>query len=175
MSTLQIERLRCRYRVPREHPNPWGVQARLDRLVREGLVEGGWTDAVASLVSEDEAGVLVIRRLELKLLLGVGAPEDTRLAALWRRGLTRALARALAAEPDGRWLIRFPSRAAYLARFAEDLVAGTAAGAWYYEPFRSLLTLPIGAALREAFRRDPTSILPALALLDERGRLSWMT
>jgi hypothetical protein len=175
MSTLQIERLRCRYRVPREHPNPSGVQSRMDRLVREGLIEGRWADAVATLVPDDEEGVLVIRRLDLKLLLGGGVPEDARLAALWRRGLAQALARALAAEPDGRWLMWFPSRAAYLARFVEDHVAGRAAGVWYYEPFRPLLGLPARSALREAFRREPALIVPTLALLDEHGRLAWLT
>jgi hypothetical protein len=147
----------------------------MDRLVREGLVEGNWADAVAALAPDDEEGVLVIRRLDLKLLLGGGMPEDARLAALWRNGILRALAHALATEPDGRRLIRFPSRAAYLARFVEDHMAGRAAGVWYYEPFRPLLNRSIGAAVREALLGEPALIIPTLALLDEHGRLAWLT
>jgi hypothetical protein len=62
-------------------------------------------------------------------------------------------------------VIRFGSRAEYLARFIADRVSGDAGSRWYYARFSGLHTLPCSAALRTALLEDIELGLSALRAL----------
>jgi hypothetical protein len=171
---LAVQRLHCRYRVPGGHPDPVALQARLDRVARDRLPAqcAGLLDAV--LTAGDER-VVIVRRLELRLVLGSSQGDDHRIVHSWSRGIARAVARALAVEPDGELIAQFASWAHYLARFVEEVAAGTASANWCYVPFEPLRALPASATIREALCQRPDAIVPALGLLAAQDRLGWVT
>src|SRR6266508_1391538 len=165
-TTVAIDRLRCRYRVRAGHLAPWEVRARLDRVAQE-QVPAQCRALLAGALPEDENGVLIIRRLDLRLILRAGLPDDARIGALWSRALTMAIARVVAADGGDR-LARFESWGAYMAHFVADAAQGTAWERWYYRPFGPLRALSTSAAIRDALRIRPQHIIPALLALDAR-------
>jgi hypothetical protein len=171
---LAVWRLRCRYRVPAGPPTPTALQARLDRVARDRL-PAHCAALLGDVLTSGDEGVVVLRRLDLRLVVGSSPGDDATLALAWSRGITRAVARALAVEPDGELVARFASWAHYLARFVQDVAAGTAWTSWCYAPFASLRPLSASAAIREALCQRPAAIVPALGLLAARDRLGWIT
>jgi hypothetical protein len=155
-AAVSIGRLRSEYHVARDHPSPQQLRERLDRIAA-GLPEA-LGQALDPILSADDSSVWFIRRLEIDITLN--AARDG-LARGWTPALIRRLAEAMDGEhSDG--VVRFPSRAAYLARFLADLAQGSAWGRWYYEPFSGLRALPASAALRTAICAEAATGLAAL-------------
>jgi hypothetical protein len=171
---IRIERLRSRYRLHGAHTAPWDVRQRLDRVVGD-RVPRECAARLGELLPDSDPGVICIRRLDLKLVFGGGLPDDFKIATLWGRALSRAIARCLAEGSEGEQVVRFASWGEYLAQFAEDVARGTAWSKWYHESFMPLRSLPASGTIREALRHHPTAIAPALGLLRRRDRLRWVT
>ena len=158
-SELIIDRMQTEYVVSREHPAPERVRGRLDETLGGRLPETLAAMLEACLDDSDES-LWFIRELNLEVRLNA-AWEHAQLAAVW----AAEIARELLAELDagtGENCIRFPHRAAYLARFAQELAEETAWSRWYYEPFDGLRVLPTATALRTALCDDPALSLLAL-------------
>jgi hypothetical protein len=165
---LTIGRLRNVYLVPRGHPDPYGVRDRLDVGARARLAAGVRLASVA--LPCDDRAVWLIRRLDLAFGLDSSVDEAV-LARVWSERLVAAVAKMVAAGPDGDTVLYFPDRSAYLARFLTDLAAGRARGRWYYAEFESLAALPPGAIVREALARAPASAADVLLQLRHEGSL----
>ncbi len=177
-SRVTIDRLDCQCLVARSTPGPAELRARLDRVVRSRLAKACGRKIEAALDAGDPA-VWVIHRLEIDLALDAGALDDDHLAQVFAEALAGAILQVLGRgrSPQGATggpeaaALRFPSRAAYLARFISDLASGTAWGRWYYESFESLRSLPDGLALAEALAREPEQAGEALRLAKQDGAL----
>lgn len=159
-SLLHIHHWRNDYLVARDHPEPERARAALDRLGERlpGELAGG----LARWFAADD-GVVLIEHLALDCELDLSrAPEL--LAARWAARFARALAQAL---DSGEGVLRFPSAAAYRARFIVDLAAGHAWHAWYYRPFAGLQALPAAAAIRTVLLEDPCQGRATLAALPD--------
>lgn len=169
MTTLRIGRLASRYRVP-PGPSAASVQARLDRVAGTHLAEAceSLAAAVPEVAGDD---VWLVRDLHVDLRLDLSATSKPGVVAqAWSHGLMAAL-RTQLARGTGAEVVRFPSQAAWTARFVAELVAGTAWDRWYLLAFSSLRALPTGRAIAEALTREPESALDVLAELWRAGDL----
>jgi hypothetical protein len=159
---LTIGRFDTRYLVPREHPDPSRLAARLDGtvdLLRDRL--GAFLEPVAASAPE---AIWLLRSVELDIALDAGADPDA-IAAAWSTALARAITSSLNSTAQG--VVFFPDRIAYLASFLRDLAGGEAWSLWYYESFAGLRALPLAAALRTAILAEPQSGLRALLQLEQ--------
>jgi hypothetical protein len=76
----------------------------------------------------------------------------------------------LTQDGDPGRVLRFPSRAAYLARFVVDLVHGRAWDRWYFEEFASLRPLSTSRAICESLLQQEGDLSPVLlCLLADHG------
>ena len=168
---LTIDRLTGAYEVPRALPDPVAARRRLDGVMGDRL-PAACGRFLAPTLERDDPSVWLIRRLEVELAVDLGAADDETLSRAWAGRIAARVGRVLAAGPDGRDVLRFDDRGAYLARFARDLAGGRAWGSWLYGPFASLRSLGTGGAVREALVREPEWIVPVLVRLAEGGGLA---
>jgi hypothetical protein len=181
---INIRRFHAHYRLAADHPDPAFVRQQLDNLANTVLPET-LASLTASLGSED--GVVLIRRLEVNLALNISLDKGN-LARQWAKRIVRELLIALHTE-KGNGIARFPSRAAFVARFLADLAQGEAWGKWYYRQFDGLRMLPVSAALRTAVcdpdnagaetllrlpERDLVRVLQTLTVQDARRVLTYL-
>ena len=103
----------------------------------------------------------MIRQLEIQVDVNA-AWERESLTRAWARQIARELGAVMHDGGDGENVVRFPTRAAFLARFLIDAAEGHAWGKWYYESFAGLRLLPTSAALRTAIVDQPASGQDAL-------------
>ncbi len=170
-SSLVIERWMNTYLVSADHPAPGELKARLDRIAAEELtaVCSRW---LGFAMDEADPSLWLIREIELDLVFEANRDiEPGALARAWGERVAVQIARVIAAGEQGDSVLRFPNRAAYLAKFARDLAAGQAWEKWYYREFDSLRSLPAGAAICEALVREPGKSSDVLALLAGEERL----
>ncbi len=162
-SYLRIERFHAQYLVSSDHPAPEKVKARLDEAVIRSL-SATLSALVSRCFSPTDPSIWLIRRLELTLDVNAAWERD-QVARRWATQLARELVATLQDGADGRNILYFSDRAAYLARFLADLAEGRAWSKWYYRAFDGLRMLPISAALRTAICDQPTIGLEALLKL----------
>lgn len=148
-SLLHIHHWHSDYWVARDDPDPERARAALDRVCErlpDELASGldRWFDA-------DGDDVVLLRRLEFECEVDVSQATEA-LAARWAGRFARALSGAL---DSGEGVMRFPTAAAYRARFIADLAAGHAWHTWYYHPFAGLRALPPAAAIRSVLLEEP--------------------
>jgi len=163
---LHIRRFHAQYLVPRDHPAPQRLKVRLDDAVARHLLGQTLSHALANFFSEEDESVWLIRRLELNLAVNA-AWEREQLTGVFAAQIARVLGAALQDDAGDGNVVRFPNRAAYLARFLRDVAAGSAWGKWYYESFTGLRLLPTSAALRTAVCNEPDAGQAALLQLDD--------
>jgi hypothetical protein len=162
-STLHVERFRCQYLIPADHPAPVEIKAKLDSDIQDRLPRN-LAALLSRLLPTSDEGIWLIRRLEVDLDLNLTWESD-RLMGQWALSIARSLVLFLQEDGDGHDVLYFPNRPSYLARFILDLIQGSAWGCWYYEPFEGLRLLPLSAALRTAICEDPLTGLQALLSL----------
>jgi hypothetical protein len=167
-SVLHIHRLRSQYLVARDHPFPEGVRSNLDGVVRHQLEN--LSRVLEPLCSVADESLWVIRRLDVEVAVDA-TWEPERIARPWAAELGRSLQRILNAGERCGEVLRFPNRAAFLARFVTDLAEGSAWEDWYYDSFDSLRSLPTETAICEALARDASVAEAALHLLSDEGCL----
>lgn len=170
MTAIRIARLDSRYRLPPGPEPPAALRARLDRAGRESL-PGALESGAAGLPEASGDEVWLVRHLDVAVdldLARTSAPGA--VARAWSQRLVLALRQALASGDGGR-VVRFDSRAAWTARFAAEVAAGTAWDRWYLRAFESLRALPPGRAIAEAVAREPGDVLEILAALSRDGDL----
>jgi hypothetical protein len=164
MSTavVTVSRLKVNGTVPRDHPHVERVRWRLGEAAE--ALRQALEDILSPLAAWQSDEVIVIRRLELTFDLDTSR-ELPDIARHWAARLSAALVRSLdGSRTTG--MLRFASRAHFLARFLVDAAAGRAPSKWYYRQFRGLDALAIPAALRTALIDDVEQGIAALHALD---------
>jgi hypothetical protein len=171
-STVRIARLNVECILPREHRLlPAIVQSQLVDIAQRQLASA-CARLLAPICPENDSSVWFIRRLDVELPLDADSETD-QLTRTWATQLTRSLARTVNGDSeDGSNVIRFSSRAAYLAQFLSDLADGVAWSKWYYAGFDGWRALSVNAALREALCREPAPGEAALWQLASDGRFA---
>lgn len=148
---LAIDRLTVTGIAAGDHADRGRLKGALDAIGAERLAI-----AVARALDrfgEDDPRIVLLRRLELRHDQ-VRIDDRDALIALIADGIAAAIAR-LAAEPAGRDLIIFPGIAHHLGAFFSALAHGEARDRWWFRDFDGLRMLPVSAAIRTAFGRDP--------------------
>jgi hypothetical protein len=161
---LHVERFRCQYLIPADHPSPEGVRARLDSAIQKGLPYN-LAALLDRLAPASDPGIWLIRKVEVDLSVNM-TWEFERMAEQWAFSIARKLAYILQGDGGDPDALYFPDRPAYLARFMLDLVKGSAWGCWYYTAFEGLRLLPLSAVLRTTVCEDPSTGIRALLRMD---------
>ncbi len=165
-----IERWLNTYVVPADHPAPHDLKARLDDLVT-GDVAAICSQWLNSFAESSDSSVWLIRELSVDIALDVGRNEESRVAEAWGKRLAVEIRQVIARGEEGDDVLRFPSRAAYLAQLVKDISCGNAWGKWYYREFDSLRSLSASSSICAALEREPGHAAEVLALLATEGRL----
>lgn len=169
-SYLLVRKLRAQYLVSTNHPAPERVKARLDETIAKDL-PATLSVILSRWFSSSDSSIWLIKRLELEVDLNVARNRE-QVAIRWAARIARDLVATLQSGEDGQNVLRFPDRAAYLARFLIDLANGRAWSKWYYESFDGLRILPTSAAIRTAVCDELEMGLDALLKLTSRERVS---
>lgn len=132
----RIAHLHARYRVYGDHATTSVTGTRLDRVLRESLVQA-YAAALEQALGDDPA-VYVVRDVSasLSLRLTQDAP-DSWVARHWGASLARATLATIArweGEPARGIVRRFADQADYVAHCLSDLLDGIAPDAWFYAP-----------------------------------------
>jgi hypothetical protein len=167
---LHIQKLNATYLIPNDLRDGGAAHQRFDAAVRERLA--GWCGQVLRQMLEgDDVSVWLIRQVQIDLAFDVSLIDDELIACTLAQRIAHAITRAISLGADGETILRFSSRAAYLARFISDLTDGRAWDLWYYNSFDSLRSLQNNMAIREALIREPSLIEEVLLNLFDGGHL----
>jgi hypothetical protein len=165
--TLHIHRLRAEYLFSREYEAPEFARGDLDASLA-GRLGAECARDLDSLGGPDDSSIWFIPALELEFAIPTSAAPD-RLPRAFAARLAQSLAVCLdQPQPETRV---FRDRAAYVAAFVGDLLAGRAWDRWIYAEFDGLRSLPEGTAAAEALIREPEMAIPVLRELARTGRL----
>ncbi len=164
---LAIDQFHTTYHLPATRSGRAEAR-RLDALVR-GRLERALAD-VARFPAHDADAVYRIRRLDLDLWLDPARMTADELARRWRDALLRALARAIQ-QGTPLEVVRYESRAQYLAAFLADLADGQAWGRWVYEEFAVLRDVRAGQAAVYVLAEAPGLVVPVASILERSGQL----
>jgi hypothetical protein len=161
--TLTIERFVTRGKVSRR-PNVGG--ALIDRVARERFAAecGRQLSRPWSL----ELGVVRIRRLWIRVAISPEQLKPEALTAAWVAAFIRELFKALA-YPDGVEIVRFESKAMYLAAAIRDLVIGSVAQRWEYEEFKRFFNYGAAETVLALLGELPSEIIPTFWNLESWG------
>jgi hypothetical protein len=162
-NSLRAGHIHQRILVARDHPDSERVRRHLHDALTGHLVAALATALDAAGTPTDDA-VWQIR--ELRVELSVNADWNAELLAReWAERLTRAVLRAIKMGGDGVTVVRFPTRAAFLAAFIRDAADGVAFSRWWFDAFEGLALLTRSAQIRTAISRDAQLGAAALAQL----------
>jgi hypothetical protein len=158
---LEVARWSATYLVPRHHPAPERVRARLDPVIREALPrELGLV--LGSVASGDD--VWLIRRLHVDLSVSLGWQRGE-LAKACGTSVARSIVRTLGNGADGGNIRHYDDRAAYLAAFLLAVAENNAWGKWQFAPYERLRILSLSRGLLAAITETPDVGLAALRRL----------
>ena len=135
--------------VARDHPQPERVRADVDLMtaqVGEALAAG-----LADYVDRKGGEVILVRRIVFDCDLDTRC-DVRRAAHVIAHRCATVLVRTI--ESGSSDVVRFPSQAAFVARFVADVAAGNAGGQWYYASFAGVAVLPTSAAIRTVLTDD---------------------
>ncbi len=164
---IMVRRLTLHGLAALDHPSPADLERRLADAAREFLPDA-LGDAVSGWSGD---AVLRIRQLRVDVTLDAAfQPRD--FAALLARAIDQALRRAemLGTLTGGDGLVRYPSRAVWLAALLEALAEGRAFDRWWLRDTEGLRFLPAASAIRTAALAEPKVGLEALATLPPMRR-----
>ncbi len=166
MSTLNVDRLRARYRVAAgsaEH-------RRLDDLLRV-VVDDALERSLERAGVDIAAGEVCVRELHAPVQLDLVRDGDAALAEAWADAIAAQLATRL--TTGGADVVHYGSRRHALADIAASVAAGSVERAWAWQ---ALGIWPAGEpapgrALAAALLDEPDAIAPVLARVGRDGRL----
>jgi hypothetical protein len=164
---IEIARMSSSYRLGGAPERRAHLARRLDRIVASGVATA--LENVAGDLGGEDGPVYRIRRLDLALWLNAAVTNDADIARSWATSLARALYRQIAEGGPGE-VIRYPSRAAFLAAWLSDLVDHRSEGRWEYDEFGSLDGVRTGRAAAFVLAQDPRWIRPVFGALRDSRR-----
>lgn len=160
---LRVHRWRSHHFVVADHPAPERVQDRVDEALRRTL-----GSAVASCLERawpaDDGALVFIRHLATDLTIDA-ARDGEAIAAACARAFVRDLVREVATG-TGDNVVRFASRAEYVASYVGARARADSAQRWFFAAFAGWAALGDSAAIRAALVDDPATGRAALAALD---------
>ena len=163
--TLTIERLVTRGKIPR--------RLNFDtKLIERVAVERLAIECARQLRRSwpVQAEVVRIRQLRVRVTIQAAKLTADALTAAWTGAFMRELFSALA-HPDGAEIVRFKSKAEYLASAVRDLLAGVDSQRWVYDEFEVSPGAGIAGASFDLLQKKPSEIVSTLLILENWGVL----
>jgi len=148
-------------RVARDHPTPERLRDPIEALT--GEVAHALGEGLDAWLARKDDAVILVRELVFDCDIDVRADPQRAARAVAAR-CARVLVRSI--EERSADVIRYPTRAAFLARFVADLAGGSAGGRWWYTQFDGVRALPTAAAIRTVLVADPACGRAALAAME---------
>jgi hypothetical protein len=159
MTALRIHRWCNEYHLPRDLTGMQAVNGDLDRLT-QGVADA-LAQHVGTLLADSQDELVLLPMLDVRLDLDLACPP-AQLVRHWSRQVALGFARALDDPQSG--IVRFPTRAAYHARFIGELLQGRAWDSWLFGGFDGLRVLAPSAIIRTLMAGDDG--LEVLARID---------
>ena len=169
-SALHVQRLHTRYLISPQHPQPEGVRARLDQVMQTQVVPA-LQAAIQPVLASDEDGILLIRRVETRVMVQANESNESALGSAIGRSLATRITHLAQRPADPENVRYFPDWASYVAQYILDRLSGRADTAWYYRPFSGLRNLTLSQAIVEALLLRPETASSVLIHLAQRGEL----
>jgi hypothetical protein len=157
---IVINRWNVVYRVPEGAPFDHADRHRLDELLRSSIAEA-FARSVECSIELSDPSVWRIRSLAIELTHEPSQTNNETERQTWATHLAGQVLGEMN-ESDSSRVLRFPTRAHYLAHFLIDLFRGRAWDRWYFEDFDSLRPLSTSRAICEALLRDEKELAAAL-------------
>ena len=169
----QVMRFHARYRVSGDPAAHLGIEARLNRVMREELLPA-YAAALDQALGDDPT-VFVVRdlRVAFHLRLGEDIP-DAWLARRWAGHLASAVLDSLARGEAGQanaGVVRFADQATYVASCIGHLLDGRPPDTWFYAPLVQARGLPRPALLHGILHEHRERLPLILARLHASGHL----
>jgi hypothetical protein len=164
--SLTIDRCACQYNIPAGIESVSAARDRLTRIAQQDVPEICGA-IVTSLPGDDEA-VYRIRHLHLELWMDLQGTSEAEIAQRWGGMLAKAVMQAMQ-EGSSQQVRRFDSPQGFVTAFLKDLIDGRAWSCWYYEEFRLLQRLAVGAIAVQLLTARPTWLAPVLQELSTTG------
>src|SRR5215472_1023076 len=130
--SLQIDKVVCDCRVPRDLAGSEALRRALDEVAAERLPRV-LEEILEPLCPKNDESVWMIRRLEVKLSTDTSW-DTAKITDHWAASVARSLFKTMEGDRDGHSVFHYRSRSEYLAAFITDLTEGTAWNKWQYEP-----------------------------------------
>lgn len=175
-NSVAIRKMNTEYLVSNQHPEPFAIRDRLDRVLRRDVASSLASVLRHGMPPSDDS-LMFVRSLSIDISVNADW-DDGMLAAAWADSIARGLARVIGDRQRDDEIAWFASWADYLADFLRQASTGTAWNRWYFSRFKGLRMLPTSAAMRTALTRDACEGLAALHAMpapDVAGTLSAMT
>jgi hypothetical protein len=167
----RIAHLRSHYRLVGAQVAAPTVVSRLDRILREEVIQN-YDQSLESALAGDES-VYVLRRVKARAGIVLDADAtDAGVARNLGSHLAAAVVRAIArrdAEPGN--VVRFENQADYVASFIVAVLNGTEQDQWFFEAFSELRTLDRRSAIRRALLDNVPHAPAILAYVHRYGQL----
>ena len=163
---LTIDRCACQYNIPNGIESVAAARDCLTRIVERDVptICGA---IVTSLPGDDEA-VYRIRHLHLNLWVDLQGMSEAEITQRWGGLLAKAVMQAMQ-KGSSQQVRRFESPRHFITTFLKDLIDGRAWSCWYYEEFRLLQQLTVGAIAIQLLTARSAWISPILQDLSTTG------
>lgn len=158
------------YHVSRDFAASRDLQLRLDSIVADRLALACESLLEPSLNVSDPS-VWRVRDLSLNFYLDAGFSDVHGIARDWGRSFASEILSIVENDTVSDSILRFPSRAAFLAQFVCDLASSRAWDKWYYEEFSGLQVLSIRQAICSIFLGGTPAPVELLLQIASIGRL----
>jgi hypothetical protein len=168
----EIRRLRCTYQAFGGDPvQAAAIAARLDRVAGDDLAHQYSAALTSALGTQPDVYVLRAVRCSASIP-AIDAVADGVVSQTWGRRMAEAVLRTIRDDAgDGANLVRFGTRAEFVAQFLGALTGGTAWDRWYFFPFRSVRNLSPSAAVRAVMLANRECLPDVLGILERLGEL----
>ena len=163
---LTIDRCACQYNIPAGIERVAATRDRLTRVIQHDVPQICGA-IVTSLPGDDEA-VYRIRYLHLELWVDLQGMAEEEIAQRWGGMLAKTVMQAIR-KGSSQQVRRFDSPQGFVTAFLKDLIDDRAWSCWYYEEFRLLQRLAVGAIAVQLLTARPTWLAPILQELSTTG------
>lgn len=166
-----IAHLSSHYRMVAPQVAVSGLASRLDRVLRQGVIEN-YEAALQKTLGDDKA-VYVLRRVTANMTVTLDADaSDAAVARSWGSQLASAAMRAIARADDQPGdVVRFENHADYVAHYLVARLKGTDHNQWFYAAFAELSALDRVTAIRRGVLDNREHLAAILRYVHQAGQL----
>jgi len=152
MVDVEVENFHCNYLFSKGEKDPNTLQQRLDSIAHHLLEETIERFLPSSLRTDNI--LFLINDLKITFPIKGRKFNDNKIAALWGKQITSAIAKAIADPSDRNNIILYSSQAEFVVNFIVDIIKGTAWTKWQYQSFEHLKKFDTRGLIKEILQQN---------------------